>query len=110
MNWTKSFSASVTICDKEGNITYMNDQAALMFSNDGGYDLIGKSLYKCHKQSSNEKIEEIMRSGNPNAYTIEKKGIKKLIYQAPHIENGEIVGIVELSLEIPFDMPHHIRK
>jgi len=43
-------------------------------------------------------------------YTIEKKGIKKLIYQAPWYENGEFSGVVELSIPIPFEMPHYIRK
>ena len=45
-----------------------------------------------------------------NAYTIEKNGVKKLIYQTPWYENGEFMGLVEFSLEIPFEMPHYIRK
>jgi hypothetical protein len=57
-----------------------------------------------------KKIAEIMQTGKPNAYSIEKKGKKKLIYQAPQIENGEVIGVVELAIEIPFDMPHHIRS
>jgi hypothetical protein len=35
--------------------------------------------------------------------------VKKLIYQSPIFEDGEYKGIVELSLEIPFDMPHFKR-
>jgi hypothetical protein len=46
----------------------------------------------------------------PNSYTIEKKGIHKMIYQSPWIENGEFRGVVELSFEIPEQLPHHIRK
>ncbi len=41
---------------------------------------------------------------------IGKNGVKKLIYQTPWIENGEFRGLVELSLEIPFEMPHFVRK
>jgi hypothetical protein len=44
-----------------------------------------------------------------NAYTIEKNGIKKLIYQTPWYENGVYQGFVELSLEIPFEMKHAVR-
>jgi transcriptional regulator with PAS, ATPase and Fis domain len=110
VDWTKNFAAAITICDKEGIITYMNDQAAVMFANNGGYDLIGKSLFECHLQSSNDKIAEIMQTRKPHAYTTEKKGIKRLIYQAPHIENGAVIGIVELAIEIPSDMPHYIRS
>jgi hypothetical protein len=41
-----------------------------------------------------------------NVYTIEKNGVKKLIYQSPWYYNGEYAGFVELSLEIPFEMEH----
>jgi len=44
-----------------------------------------------------------------NIYTLEKDGIKKLIYQAPWYEGGEYAGVVELSVEIPFEMPHFVR-
>jgi sensor histidine kinase regulating citrate/malate metabolism len=110
MDWEKNYSAAIAICNKEGIITYLNDAAAAMYVNNGGYDLIGKSLFECHKPSSNDKMADIMRTGKPHTYTTEKKGIKRLIYQAPHIENGDVLGIVELAIEIPFDIPHHIRS
>lgn len=111
MDWAKDFTAAITICNKDGIITYMNDQAAVMFTNNGGYDLMGKNLFECHlQQSSNEKIVGIMQTGKPHSYTIERKGQKRLIYQAPQIENGEIIGVVELAIEIPFDLPHHVRS
>jgi hypothetical protein len=110
MDWQKEFSGAITICDRSGIITYMNDQAAAMFAGNGGYDLIGKSIFDCHQQASNEKIAEIMITGRPHIYTTEKNGIKRLFYQTPHIENGEILGIVDLGLEIPFDIPHHKRS
>ena len=44
------------------------------------------------------------------AKTFEKNGIKKLIYQSPWYRDGQYAGFVELSLEIPFDMPHFIRS
>ncbi len=110
MDWTTDFSAAITICNKEGIITYMNEQAAAMFVNSGGYALVGKNLSACHQQSSNEKIAEIMRTGKPHIYTTEKNGTKRLFYQAPHIENGKVLGIVDLAMEIPFDLPHFIRS
>ena len=33
-----------------------------------------------------------------------------MIYQAPWYEDGILAGLVELSLEIPFNMDHFIRK
>jgi len=37
---------------------------------------------------------------------IEKRGRKKIIYQTPWMDGEIFKGIVELSLEIPFEMPH----
>ena len=44
-----------------------------------------------------------------NVYTIEKNGLKKLIYQSPWYQNGAYAGFIELSLEIPFELPHFVR-
>lgn len=110
INWTKEFISAVTICDVEGKIIYMNDKAASMFSKSGGYELIGKSLFECHNERSNDIIKDLIQSGKTNSYTIEKEGIKKLIFQSPWYENGKVMGLVEISHEIPFDLPHHIRS
>ena len=107
--WIKEFPAAITVCDTNGTITEMNQKSAAVFGNDGGYDLIGKNMFGCHTDASKEKIKEIMNKQNPNIYTIEKNGNKKLIYQSPWFENGEMKGLVELSIEIPFEMPHFIR-
>lgn len=108
--WAKEFSAAVTICDTDGVITDMNEKASVVFKDDGGYDLIGTNLFGCHSDESNEKIKQIMNEQKPNVYTIEKHGKKKLIYQSPWFENGEMKGLVELSIEIPFKMPNFIRS
>lgn len=109
MDWTREFPASILLCDNNGIVTEMNEKAASTFADDGGYALIGKNLFECHTNASNEIIKKIMNEKKPNVYTIEKNGIKKLIYQSPWYENGKMKGLVELSLEIPFDMPHFIR-
>ena len=51
----------------------------------------------------------LLKKKQLNVYTIEKNGIKKLIYQSPWYVKGEFAGFVELSLEIPFEIPHFIR-
>jgi transcriptional regulator with PAS, ATPase and Fis domain len=108
--WFDSVSAAVTVCDHEGIIIAMNEKANASFANDGGKDLIGKSLMDCHNPHSQQMIREMMISGKVNVYTIEKKGVKKLIYQAPWYKDGSIGGLVEISMEIPFDMPHFVRE
>jgi hypothetical protein len=107
--WAKELPISIMLCDNEGTVTEMNEKASTTFADEGGYGLIGQNLFGCHSVSSNEKIREIMREKKPNIYTIEKNGKKKLIYQAPWYENGEAKGLIELSIELPTDMPHFVR-
>ena len=38
------------------------------------------------------------------------KGVRKMIYQTAWRERGEIRGLVEISMELPDEMPHYIRK
>ena len=101
---------SITVCDTKGIILYMNEKSARTFSKSGGKELVGKSLMGCHSDKSREKIAVLMGNASTNAYTIDKNGIKKLIYQTPWFEDGKIKGLVEFSLEIPFEMPHFKRE
>jgi hypothetical protein len=108
-DWAEGFPGAVTLADKEGKIVYMNAASRKGFAKSGGGDLVGRNLSSCHKPASTEKIAAIIATGVPNAYTIEKGGVHKLIYQAPWTEGATTLGIVEISFEIPADMPHHIR-
>lgn len=108
-DWIKEFPGAVTICDIDGKIIYMNDKSASVFKEDGGLQLIGGNLFDCHSDVSNRIIRELISHKKINVYTIEKNGTKKMIYQSPWFENGEMKGLVELSFEIPFEMPHHKR-
>ncbi len=108
--WIKEFPGSVTVCDPNGIILAMNDKSAKIHEKDGGYALIGKSLLDCHKDAALEKVEQLLASHEKNVYTIEKNGMKKLIFQSPWFKDGEYAGLVELSFEIPFEMPHFVRS
>jgi transcriptional regulator with PAS, ATPase and Fis domain len=109
-DWQKQFPGAITLCDADGIILYMNDKAVKTFESDGGEKLIGTNVLDCHPEPSKTRLKELMREQIVNAYTIEKNGAKKLIYQSPWYEDGNYAGFVELSLEIPFDMPNFIRK
>lgn len=107
--WVKEFGAAVTVCDVNGDVVAMNDRAAVTHAKEGGRALIGQSLLGCHPEPARSKLEALLGKRETNAYTIEKDGVKKLIYQAPWYEGGEYKGLVELSLVIPFEMPHFVR-
>ncbi len=108
-DWADTINGAITVCDADGIIIYMNETSQRSFEKDGGKNLVGKSLFPCHKPESAQLIKEFMENGKTNAYTILKKGVKKLIYQTPFYENGKVAGLVEFSFVLPEDMPHHNR-
>lgn len=100
---------AITISDKDGNILDMNQRSADV--NSHGHKIIGNNLYDCHPERAAAILRSLYAEQKLNAYTIEKNGIKKLIYQTPwYEENGEFGGLIEFSIEIPFDMPHYVRQ
>ena len=109
MEWIEKLNGNVIVSDTEGTVIYMNEKALSNYEKEGGRNLIGKNLMDCHNETSRQKILEIMTTHHYNVYTIEKKGKKKIIYQSPWFKEGEFRGIIEFSLEIPFEMPHFIR-
>lgn len=109
-NWTHDFPGAITVCDRDGVILEMNAKAAQTFANSGGEALVGSNLLDCHPEPARSKLRRLLETGERNAYTIEKNGVHKLIYQTPWYENGEYRGLVELSLEIPAALPHFVRR
>ncbi|MCQ2345545.1 MAG: diguanylate cyclase [Paludibacteraceae bacterium] len=101
-------NVAITVSDMDGNILDMNQRSADV--NSGGEKIIGNNLYHCHPPRAAEILRSLYANERTNAYTIEKNGIKKLIYQVPWYEDGKMGGLIELSLEIPFDMPHYVRQ
>lgn len=109
IDWQEEFQGAITICDSVGVIIYMNEKAIKDFEKDGGKDLIGTNVLDCHPEPSKSQLKDMLLNQKTNVYTIEKNGIKKLIYQSPVYENGDYKGMIEISFEIPFEMPHFVR-
>ena len=107
--WIKEFPGSITVCDATGVILDMNDASAESFAKDGGRALMGSNLLDCHPEPSRNKLQGLLATGQANAYTIEKGGVKKLVYQAPWYENGQYRGLVEIALALPETLPHFVR-
>lgn len=107
--WFPEFPAAITVCDAEGAILDMNEKACATFVQEGGADLIGTNLLDCHSEPARSKVVNLLKSEAPNVYTIEKEGIRKLIYQSPWFEGGKFAGFVEFSLPIPEEIPHFVR-
>jgi transcriptional regulator with PAS, ATPase and Fis domain len=107
--WVEEFPGGVTVCDADGTIIEMNDRSVDIFKEDGGWALIGKNVFDCHPEPARSELAHLVETRQRNVYTIEKKGVKKLIYQSPWYQNGSYAGFIELSLEIPFELPHFVR-
>ena len=78
-DWAEGMACAVTAADKDGVITYMNRRAREQYKKHG--DLIGRSLYDCHGERAAGIIRRLLAEGGTNAYTIEKNGVRKMIYQ-----------------------------
>ncbi len=93
---------AVTICDKDGIVVYQNKKSR---GNDGS--VIGRNLFKCHKEKSNEKIRHMIATGDNNTYEIIKHGKRFLIRHSPwyDTENGSVAGLIELSIPLPDEYP-----
>ena len=108
--WVADFPGAVTVTGADGTILYLNEKASTTFAKNGGKDaLVGSNLGACHKEASRVLIKGIQELQKPNAYTITKGGVHKFIYQAPWYHDGRVAGLVELSMEIPAELPHFDR-
>ena len=86
----------------------MNEKSRATFASHG--DLIGHNMFECHSPRSQAKIRELMATDGTNSYTIQKNGVKKMIYQTTWKRDGKVAGLVEISMVIPEEMPHYVRS
>jgi PAS domain-containing protein len=108
-SWIEGLPAAVTVIDAAGRIISMNEAACRTFEGHGGAALIGQDVYEVHPEHARATIREMFETQRINAYTIEKEGHWKLIYQCPWYLEGGFAGYVEISLPIPAELPHHKR-
>ena len=107
--WLEGMDIGVTVCDQDGVGLYLNERAAKVFAKNGGKALVGKSLLDCHPEAGRSKMLALLKNQASNSYTVERNGKKKLIHAVPWFKDGKFGGLVEISLEIPFEIPHKKR-
>ncbi len=104
-DFLKTVNIGITVSDTHGKVLYMNDKSQSVFGS-----LVGNNMLPCHKEESQKIIHRLIAQADTNAYTIEKRGVRKLIYQTPWYDNGEVAGLVEFSIVLPETMPHYVRE
>ncbi len=93
--------APVVLCDTEHTIVYMNDAAIKKYADQGGAELIGKSLLDCHNPHSNEMINKVLEwfrqdISHNMIYTYRNEKENKDVYMvAIRGENNELIGYYE---------------
>ena len=110
IEWFEHLPCAMTVCDRNYKILYMNELAARAAAEDGGRALIGKNLLDCHPPEAQKRLKEVMASGLPNVYTVEKGRVKKMVFQGQWKERERARGLVELVFELPERVPHHNRE
>ncbi len=109
--WAMGMNCAVTVVDTDCRSIFMNERSRQTFAARGGADLIGHNILDYHNERSCGIIRRLLSEGGSNAYTIEKEGQRKMIYQTVWLTaDGAVGGLVELSMVIPAEMPHYIRK
>jgi transcriptional regulator with PAS, ATPase and Fis domain len=108
-NWTNQIAIAITVTDANGIITEMNPKSIDTFAPDGGAELIGSDVLACHPEPSKTQLASMYKAHQPNHYTIQKNGQKKIIHQLPLFKDGVFQGYVEISIPIPDHLPHFER-
>ena len=56
VDWVKEFPGAITVCDTQGIILSMNDQAAAVYKGQGGRRLVGTNVLDCHPEPARSQI------------------------------------------------------
>ncbi|MBR3066067.1 MAG: diguanylate cyclase [Bacteroidales bacterium] len=101
---------AVTVCAKDGTILDMNQKSRKTFLKPGQESILGKNVLDCHPEPARTMLADMLANPRTNIYTVEKEGVKKLIYQCPWYEGEEYAGFMELSIVLPEFIPNRVRK
>lgn len=107
--WVPGFPGTITVCDQDGVIIDLNDAAVRMFADRGGRGLIGSLIFDCHPEPARTKLAALFESRKQNVYTIQQQGRRKLVFQTPWFRDGQYAGYLDMTIEIPWPMPHFDR-
>ena len=103
--WADELKLAITVTDIDNVILYMNEKSKRSYPNSH----VGDNLADCHKQSSMDKIDRMIKNDVSNTYTVTRNNLKKLIHHTPWYKDGKTAGIIEFAIEIPEDIQHFDR-
>ena len=109
-DYFEDVDVAVTVCAKDGTILDMNGKSRKTNLRPGQESILGQNVLDCHPEPARSLLEDMLRNPRTNVYTVDKEGLKKLIFQTPWYDEGEYAGFMELSMVLPENIPHRVRK
>jgi hypothetical protein len=109
-DWFERLPCAITVCDDDYTVLYLNRRAAEVNAADGGKELVGRNLLSCHPARARSKLRAVMAGASPNVYTVDKNGVRKVVFQAHWRRGGRQAGLVEVTFELPYDAAHFVRS
>ena len=97
------------VCDSDGVILEMNDEAGALFEEDGGRGLLGTNVLRLPSRGLRLKLEGMLENQTTNAYFNTDNGEKRFFFQSPWRKADRYAGFVEISFRVPQEIPHFIR-
>ena len=108
-DWVQELPAEVMVCGVDGTILAMNTAAERLFAEQGGTGLLGSNVLDCHPEPSRSKLEGMLARQVSNAFYNTEADRKRFFVQAPWYQDGRYAGFVEISFEVPEEVPHFVR-
>ncbi len=99
-------NAVIVIADENFVIQYINNIGALNYARFGGKNIVGTSLFDCHKPESHQPIKDMYESFKNNSVKVVEKSIpmagkqKKILY-LPIFQDNEFKGVNEIQYFTP---------
>jgi hypothetical protein len=109
ISWVRELPAEVMACNAEGTVLEMNAEAEMLFTENGGRNLVGSNVLDCHPEPSRTKLAGMLEKQLSNAYYNTENGEKRFFFQAPWYRDGQYAGFVEISFEVPEEIPNFLR-
>lgn len=109
-SWVEELPVEITVCDANGMLIEMNARAELLFKDDGGGSLLGSDALACHPEPSRTKFAGMLAVQDCNVYLNTEKGENRFFFQSPWYKGGQFAGFVEISFEVPGEIPPLVKE
>jgi transcriptional regulator with PAS, ATPase and Fis domain len=100
-SWWNEIDAAVTVTDARGVIQWMNEASEEQFSDDGGRELLGTSVFDCHPEPSLTMVRDLYKTRRSNHYVVRKGERLSAVHQIPRFDGETFQGFVEIVCPLP---------